>query len=242
MTHNKYKLGFSYSVGVIRSSGTKYQTLTGNKNKEDSNCKDSNSVSGPFVQEQKLHTNMGREKAYEIIKVPGKGRGLVATRILEVGDLVFSEKTFLKLDNSLAKDVSVFENLSPAVKEKLGRLSHPGGDLDQDPHSSLSLQKKFRINRIDVPEGSRFSAVFEDISMINHSCVPNVFWFWKDDEETLEIRVLKKIEEGEEIVSTYIHLHSGNPFPLRHQRWEMLQPWGFVCRYIGTEHIQALEL
>ena len=241
MTHNKYKLDFSYSVGVIRSSsGSKYQTLTGNKNKEDSNCKDSNSVSGPFVKNKKY--NMGKEKAYEIIKVPGKGRGVVATRILEVGDLVFSEKTFLKLDNSLAKDVSVFENLGPLVKEKLRRLSHPGGDMDQDPHNSLSLQKKFRINRIDVPEGSRFSAVFEDISMINHSCVPNVFWFWKDDEETLEIRVLKKIAEGEEIVSTYIHLHSGNPFPLRHQRREMLQPWGFVCRYIkvGTEHIQAL--
>ena len=62
MTHNKYKLGFSYSVGVIRSSsGSKYQTLTGNKNKEDSNCKDSNSVSGSFIQEQKLHTIMGKE-------------------------------------------------------------------------------------------------------------------------------------------------------------------------------------
>ena len=48
MTHKKYKLGFSYSVGVIRSSGTKYQDLTGNKNMEDSNCKDSSSVSGPF--------------------------------------------------------------------------------------------------------------------------------------------------------------------------------------------------
>ena len=37
--------------------------------------------------------------------------------------------------------------------------------------------------------------------------VPNVFWFWKDDEETLEIRVLKKIEEGLTSISTV-----GTPF------------------------------
>ena len=66
--------------------------------------------------------------------------------------------------------------------------------------------------------------------MINHSCVPNVYWFWMEDETTMEIRVLKKIEEGEEIVTTYIHLHSGCEFPLRHHRMRMLLPWKFVCR------------
>ena len=178
---------------------------------------------------------MAMEEAYRVVEVPGKGRGLVARRTLEAGELVLSEKMFLKLDSNSAKDVSVFQRLHPEIKEKLAKLSCPAEDMDfdtSDPDKYLSrcLLKKFRLNRISLPEKSDACAVFETISMINHSCVPNVFWFWMEDETTMEIRVLKKIEEGEEIVTTYIHLDSGCEFPLRHQRVKMLLPWNFACR------------
>ena len=39
--------------------------------------------------------------AYKLVKIEGKGRGLVSTRNLEVGDLVVSEKAFLKLPDQL---------------------------------------------------------------------------------------------------------------------------------------------
>ena len=175
------------------------------------------------------------EEVYRMVEMSDKGRGLVATRTLNAGELVLSEKLFLKLDSSSAKDVSVFQRLHPEIKEKLSKLSCPAEDMvdfdtaEPDKYFPHCLLKKFRLNRISLP-GKSDTAVFETISMINHSCVPNVFWFWMEDETTMEIRVLKKIEEGEEIVTTYIHLDSGAEFPLRHQRMRMLLPWKFVCR------------
>ena len=180
------------------------------------------------------------EKVYQVVEVAGKGRGLVATKILETGDLVLSEKMFLKLDVDSAKDVSVFQRLDPETKEKLEKLSCPAGELDfdrSDPDQYLAqcLLKKFSLNRICTLEKSDSCAVFETISLINHSCIPNVYWFWLEDKTTMEIRVLKKIEVGEEIVATYIHLHSGLEFPLRHHRMKMLLAWKFSCRFCSLE-------
>ena len=190
---------------------------------------------------------MAVDQAYQVVEVPGKGRGLVATRTLEAGELVLSEKMFLKLDSNSAKDVSVFQKLDPEIKEKLGRLSTPAEDMDfgksdSNKYLSHSLLKKFMFNRICTVEKSDSCAVFEMISLINHSCVPNVYWFWMEDETTMEIRVLRKIGEGEEIVTTYIHLHSGVEFPLRHHRMRMLLPWKFVCRsFVSFPYISHFQ-
>ena len=75
---------------------------------------------------------MDVEEAYRVVEVAGKGRGLVASRTLEAGELVLSEKMFLKLDSSSAKDLSVFQMLDPEIKEKLDKLSCPAEDIDFD--------------------------------------------------------------------------------------------------------------
>ena len=96
----------------------------------------------------------------------------------------------------------------------------------------MVLQMKFLTNCISVnPDNGKpaDSAVFETISMINHSCIPNVAWFTESEDWTRkEVRACKRIEEGEEIVASYIDL---SQLPLRQQRREMLRPtWNFVCR------------
>ena len=70
--------------------------------------------------------------------------------------------------------------------------------------------------------------VFETISMINHSCMPNVVWFPEEADQTRkEVRVCRRIQEGEEIVASYFEL---DELPLRQKRREMLKPRGFLCR------------
>ena len=84
-------------------------------------------------------------------------------------------------------------------------------------------------NRISIGNKSNESAVFEVISMINHSCKPNVAWFTKEEDKMQkEVRVCRKIIEGEEIVASYVNL---GELPLRQQRQELLRPWAFECRY-----------
>ena len=169
--------------------------------------------------------------AYKVMEIDGKGRGLVATRNLEVGELVVSEKMFLKLSSGAEYDVSSFCHLDNEVWEKLMDLSFPSRFKDSEASPDEILQMKFLTNCIslDNEESAADSAVFETISLINHSCIPNVAWFTEEEDKTRkEVRVCREIQEGEEILASYISLAE---LPLMQQRMDLLMPtWSFVCR------------
>ena len=173
------------------------------------------------------------EVPYKLVQIEGKGRGLVATRTLEVGELVLSERAFLKI--SFKSKITSFFRLiefEPEIRAKLMNLSCPADSSLKDFDDNQILQRKFEANCIAMHTGveNDVSLVFEMISMINHSCMPNVVWFPEDaDKERKEVRVCRRIQEGEEIVASYIELAQ---LPLRQQRREMLRPRGFFCRSI----------
>ena len=173
-------------------------------------------------------SRLSEKVPYKLVQIEGKGRGLVASRTLEIGELVLSEKAFLKTSSKF--DVSFFARLEPEIRAKLMNLSCLADSRLKDDNQIL--QMKFLANCIAaMPSGagSDVSVVFEIISMINHSCMPNVVWFPEEDEQTRkEVRVCRRIQEEEEIVSSYIEL---SELPLRQQRRDMLRPRGFVCRF-----------
>ena len=174
---------------------------------------------------------------YKLVQIEGKGRGLVATKDLEVGDLVFKEKAFLRLPTKANE--AAFSSLEPSIQSKLMNL-HPvhseflQGYFANCPSNLLRskiLQAKFNANCFEVEDDAapyQSAAVFEMLSMINHSCESNVMWFPEEADKTkIELRVCRNIKEGEEIVLSYISL-SG--FPLRQQRMDKLRLRGFECR------------
>ena len=169
------------------------------------------------------------QPAYKVVQMEGKGRGLVATRTLEVGELVFSEKAFLKAPRRATWGFYkfLFSRLEPDVRAKLMNLSCPEDTELKDQNQILLL--KFQANCFELEnEDEDEAAVFEIMSMINHSCKSNVMWFTDEADKTRkEVRVCRKIQEGEEIVVSYITL---SELPLRQQRMEKLGKWGFECR------------
>ena len=193
-------------------------------------------------------SQLAEEAPYKLVELEGKGRGLVATRPLEIGELVLSEKAFLKtpLDTDMGSFLGLIE-AEPDIRAKLMNLScsadaELGGRIRQKGFEGLRgqdqmLLKKFWANCISVKSisvdgNAQESAVFEMISMINHSCMPNVIWFPEEADETRkEVRVCRRIQEGEEIVASYLPSYMLHEFPLRQQRRDMLVPWGFVCRF-----------
>ena len=172
--------------------------------------------------------------AYKVVEVDGKGRGLVAAKTLNVGELVISERMFLKMASGSEYDVSSFALLNKETKKKLMNLSCPTKPQESEGSVNEILQMKFLTNCIPLDSDNQdqepaTSAVFETISMINHSCSPNVAWFTEEEDKTRrEVRVCRQIKEGEEILASYIGL---SELPLRQERRDSLMTtWAFVCR------------
>jgi len=161
--------------------------------------------------------------AYRVAEVEGKGRGLVATRTLEVGDLVISEKPLLKMPDPYTDVTSTIEDyllnefgkLSEALKARV--LDMRAGVYGQD------VLGKFTNNALIV-EGMG-TALYDNIAYMNHSCSPNVF---VTEEETKKVRVFRRIKEGEEIVAGYV---GPNNVSTREERVKAIsEQKGFVCR------------
>ena len=73
------------------------------------------------------------EVAYKLVQFEGKGRGLVATRTLEFGELVLSERAFLKI--SFKSKITSFPRLiefEPEIRAKLMNLSCPADSSLKD--------------------------------------------------------------------------------------------------------------
>ena len=128
---------------------------------------------------------------------------------------------------TMLRNSETMSRLQPDLRAKLMKLFSPVDAILEDESQILCF--KFMANRISIGNKSNESAVFEVISMINHSCKPNVAWFTKEEDKMQkEVRVCRKIKEGEEIVASYVNL---GQLPLRQQRQELLRPWAFECRY-----------
>ena len=89
----------------------------------------------------------------------------------------------------------------------------------------------FKTNRLKVcnhPElGSDQTALYKDISRINHSCAPNCVWSWKKENlARQEVRACREINKGEEILASYIN---DVETMSQEDRVKKLENWGFAC-------------
>ena len=81
---------------------------------------------------------------------------------------------------------------------------------------------------IEAKKAKNDSALYATIARINHSCSPNTEWsFMETAREVKEVRAIKKIEKGEEVVADYI---ADDEFCTYLERKNMLSmKWNFEC-------------
>ncbi|KLU91351.1 hypothetical protein MAPG_09872 [Magnaporthiopsis poae ATCC 64411] len=156
---------------------------------------------------------------FRVADIPGKGRGLVATRLIAKGEVVMAVRPVLVVEvdayhglpEAEAKRLygQALDRLSKTAKE--GFMSQTGDDL----------RDKLARNTFTVWIGSRgrHMGAYPQASLVNHDCRPSTTYRLSNLTHTTT--AVRDIQPGEEISISYIDvLHP------RDKRQAWLREWG----------------
>jgi len=180
--------------------------------------------------------------------VEDRGRGMVATRDIQQGQLVVEDRAILSAEYDIVTNPDNWDSLVKAV----------AGLQEEDQDRFYSLQPR-QVQAVQ-PEllglggegrrGELYTAqivlnngialedpgyngkvgIFPRLSLINHSCTPNAKWSQMEgDIERKEVRALTMIKKGEEITCSYFGDAQEMVFASKYDRQQFLESWNFEC-------------
>ncbi|KAJ6557236.1 hypothetical protein DFH09DRAFT_922936, partial [Mycena vulgaris] len=168
---------------------------------------------------------------FAVVDLPRKGKGLVATRDIDQGELVIQESPLFVVPKSISESPAAFisrmlQSVSPADRDAFLNLSYvnfPEG-LDPDTHPDEVSLEKFQTNAVATGDGV---GIFPRMARLNHGCSSafNVVYTWRQREQALFVHALKNIRKGQELLTTYTDTKR-----TKKERREFLsQQYGFRC-------------
>ncbi|KAM3073601.1 hypothetical protein ACMFMF_006804 [Clarireedia jacksonii] len=137
---------------------------------------------------------------WTIKPISGKGLGVVATRAIAPGTLLFHESPLLTTETLT----------NPTTTEK---------DLAQLLRQPSPLSNIIRSNAYPLGPNSSVGGVFKDISRINHSCLPTSQHSWNESRKEFVVYAVRELSPGDEITTSY---HVGGPSS---ERKKELKEW-----------------
>jgi SET domain len=138
----------------------------------------------------------------EIRDTGAKGLGVFALRDIEPGTILLSEAPLVTLidTGSRADPLDITVNaLSSSKKASFLSLHHFSRNKNESVSRSIVYSNGYSIKN-DLATG-----VFETASRINHSCVPNSHYIWKEAIGRMIFWNRFKLLEGEEVTVDYGH-------------------------------------
>ena len=165
---------------------------------------------------------------YAIEDVPGKGKGLIATKDISKGTRIISEKPAITVGGRIAS----MEQLEAAICQQVSSLST---DQIRDfcsmdnvyPYTDFKERWRGIFQTNALPTGSNLDAggVFFQACRINHACNSNSTNFWNDRLSKLTIQAIRDIGKGEEITISYLRSHRDRQM----RREELQKNFKFTC-------------
>ena len=158
----------------------------------------------------------------------GKGIGCIATKEILPGCLVLRETPALHLppeeeetSSLLQRTITAFLGMTKGEQEIYLRLSNMFDkdesewskttkkdmenlkiELEAQPLTDLPPNDITKIWQIKLTNGFH-NGVFLKMSRFNHSCWPNAEYFWNTDTGTRDVRAVRTVLQGEEILLDY---------------------------------------
>ena len=200
-------------------------------------------------------------RPFKIKEAPGKGKGLFATKKILEGEVILEEYPLFTQNGLLLPyefKTFFYPNIDEETKAKILQLHDPAEDFKKlDGRTAKKLIKKrpilrhykeaksdkinkiFRIidsNRLQICNfpalySDTESGLYNNISRINHSCVPNTTWTWvMGDFKRRQVRAIMDIEEGEEITVCYRNEMKFFYGSRESRQQQMLEHGAFLCQ------------
>lgn len=169
---------------------------------------------------QKKHWKKHKDdcRCYNIVDSEGKGKGMVARRKIEEGEIIVKEKPLFvvktpyaakHLVNHLAEIRKNVMKLEEEQRDAFYELALARPELCTKGPGDSKLFGVFQANSIELTDLDRKktktlgAALFLNISRINHSCLPNAVWSYNLSKRVLEVRASRPIAEDEEVLICY---------------------------------------
>ncbi|CAO2649924.1 Nn.00g012160.m01.CDS01 [Neocucurbitaria sp. VM-36] len=201
---------------------------------------DDNPLDSFLTQDEAEDLFLGDGPPWKIVDIPGKDKGVVATRKIKQYETFMMDQAAVVVDMEAEKALSQREN-QRLLKIAVDRLLVPGMIRDMsDKHEGRSddvaeekeeeeegmleehIMKTNAFGGTIADVSSR--ALYPVISRINHACNPNSFVLFSRAGVSMAIKAYRDIQPGEEITISYLLL--GTPFT---QRQHLIKRWGFTC-------------
>ncbi|KAJ4231047.1 hypothetical protein NW759_003028 [Fusarium solani] len=150
--------------------------------------------------DQKVDTPM-----YAIMDVPGKGKGLIATKPIPKGTRilaeapVFTSPVILEIQNVKAEVIRQVNNLTPAQKTAYFDLTRLDMFKSEDPAWGVFCSNCLKGPAEDI------HGLYLIASRVNHACLNNAHDSWNAILGKLTLHSLRDIAEGEEITICYLN-------------------------------------
>ncbi|KAI0410424.1 hypothetical protein F5X98DRAFT_368815 [Xylaria grammica] len=178
--------------------------------------------------------NQSDTNLYEVIAIPGRGKGLVAAVDIPKGTRIICEKPLFTL-RSLA-----LPTVHRLVAKKLKLLPK------DKQREFLSLHNRFpgryafagimRTNSLPCGPGASVRGVYPTICLINHSCIPNAHNNWNEEARHETIHATRGILAGEEILISYAD------GPSRARRRKLRESFGIRCSCeLCSQPLEAIQ-
>ena len=152
------------------------------------------------ISNKKISLFQENEPCWSVVRIEGKGDGVVANRDIEYGELIAQERPVMKILSHQENEAdlqSMFARLSDRDKSAVMSLCD-----SRSKDGSKSLLGIKQSNSFAKDEGGQLSVICPNLSKFNHSCYQNV------DHVLVEpfqrVYAVRNIKKGEELCTAYV--------------------------------------
>ncbi|KAG6093267.1 hypothetical protein E4U30_004471 [Claviceps sp. LM220 group G6] len=144
---------------------------------------------------------------YAVRDIPGKGKGLVATRNIPKGTRILSERPLIHapFDSSKEQRRTIIYSQVEALNQEERDIFLSFSNRYAFSDSATRYSGIFRTNCISAASKPRKMLAFFPLACrINHDCDENAAKDWNPDTKRHTVHAMRDIEEGEEITVAYV--------------------------------------